>query len=986
MNPIKYSDLIKPDTSISDLIQGLKDAENGLLSLTQTAKDNAKALKKALEAANPGNPAGQAQIADMAAQIDALKAKIDELNSKLAQNRATQQKANALDKTAIRQKIELKQAVRNLTNEVRQEIMSDQLSAEQIQKLSQLAEVQKMSYNQLAEAYGLLKAQINQMTGATANEVAAREKLAATARNVYEQMNTLQQATGKYQLQVGNYQKSWNGLNLAMQQVIREVPNAKMGFDMFFLAISNNLPILADQIKLAKDRYAADKAQIAQMRQAGASAEQLAAQQAKLVPVGKQILQSLFSWQTALMLGVTLLTLYGTKVVEWFKRVVIGTDEAKEAAKRYVATLSELSTKGGENIGTLRMLYSAVTDVNLAMNDRKDAMQSLLKLYPDAFSSYTQEELLTGKASKAYEKLANNLAKVAMARAAENKASEISGKMLESEMKIEQLRTQLTTANGIWETTKLRSRIKTASRELDGYKKDLEALKAVVADFDMFSFIGDGSAKGEKSITDHYWSGIEAIIKGMEEGLTKSLADLFVEFGKAKEKIKKEEDELLKIIKTGTKTQKAEAEKQLKNISVELAALSVNYEAGKNKLISDTINKYIGLDVEDEPDYEEQARKTIRTRLEIEKNIRDAELYKMYETGAVDSDQLKTLLNTSDQDFWRSLLDEFRKNGVMTVESYKEIMEKLVKSETKGEDKRPWWAQLLGVTDVQGAKKYISNLEEIMRTTLDCINEMIDAYKAEAEAARDAQEAQVDAAQTVYEAELEAYKNGYANNVEYARKELELEKEKLAEANETVAKYNRMQQQMNALTQMGNMIVASSNLFANASKMGIIGIPVAIAATTAMFAAFAATQVKARQLAKQGITFGDGMHEYLNYGGTHASGNDIDFGRDRYGRPRRVERGEMVAVFNARNTRRYGAGTLGALVDAVNHGTLESTYSQIFAGANGYNINVNADSPYAKGMADDISAIRKSSERRYVAGNGTIVERYRNRTRTKHLN
>lgn len=1026
MNPIKYSDLIQPDGSVSSLVKGLKDAEAAYTKLINAAKSNADALRNALQGANPGTSAGQAQITAMAQQIDDLNKKVADLTAKLAQNRQKQKQAAATDRDAIRAKEELRMAVKQVTNEVKAEIATDRLSEDEMKRLSQMSEIQKMSYNELARAYGLLKAQINEMTGATETEIAARQKASAVARNVYEQMNTLQQATGRYQLQVGNYQKSWNGLNIAMQQIVREVPNVKMGFDMFFLAISNNIPILSDQIKLAKERYAADKAQLAQMKAMGASAAQLAAQEAKLVPVGKQILSSLFSWQTALIAGVTLLTLYGGKIVEWFKKLVKGTNEAEEALKRYNENLSKMATAGGEEVGLLRLLYAEVTDVNEAMNDRKDAMESLLRLYPKTFSNFSQEEIMAGRAAEAYEQLAKSLIKAAMAQSAQQKAAEIGGKLLEAEMRkmqaeqaaiqagyksiteamakedaalaLAEQRTSIDfTGEGdigagllaFWSSGRERKVTKPyreAVADIEKYTKEMKSLQQVIDDFDLWGLFeekGGGGGK-ETKIADYFWDAIEEFMNGLNEGLPKELADLTVKFLKAKDTIKKNEDELLEIIKTGTKEQAAEAKTQMGYLSVQLAALTSNFEIEKNNLIKKTLASYVE-EVDDEPDYEEQVRNSIKTRLDVEKELRDAGIYQMYEAGNIDGDDLKAMLGDSTTEYWQAMLDDFRKNGVLTVEEYNKIMEKLVKEQ---DEDVPWWAKILGLDakQVRNIMPFLRSLNQVFNKTIDSINDVIDAYKEEAEAARDAAQEQVDAAQTVYEAELDAYKNGYANNVEYARKELETQKEKLAETNKQVAKYSRIQRQMNALEQASSLALASANLFANASKLGAIGIPVAVAATATMFAAFTAAQIKANQLAKKGITtYGEGMHEYLNYGGSHASGHDIDFGRDRNGRQRRVERGEMIAVFNARNTRRYGAGTLGDLVDAVNHGALETMYSQAFAGAGGLNVSVDADSPYARGMAEDISAIRRNGERRYVMGNGTVIEKYRNRTRIKHI-
>ncbi|WP_270769390.1 hypothetical protein [Segatella buccae] len=121
---------------------------------------------------------------------------------------------------------------------------------------------------------------------------------------------------GNHQRNVGNYQGSFNGLNMSVQQIVRELPSAKMGINMFFMAISNNLPIMADQIKLAKE---ANKA----MKEAGQEP----------VPIWRQLVSSLFSWQSAMMVGITLLTVYGKDIANWVKELFKANDAQEQARK-----------------------------------------------------------------------------------------------------------------------------------------------------------------------------------------------------------------------------------------------------------------------------------------------------------------------------------------------------------------------------------------------------------------------------------------------------------------------------------------------------------------------------------------------------------------------------------------------------------------------------------------------------------------------------
>lgn len=102
--------------------------------------------------------------------------------------------------------------------------------------------------------------------------------------------------------------------------------------------------------------------------------------------------------------------------------------------------------------------------------------------------------------------------------------------------------------------------------------------------------------------------------------------------------------------------------------------------------------------------------------------------------------------------------------------------------------------------------------------------------------------------------------------------------------------------------------------------------PILAATTTAlMWGSFAAAKIQAAQLANA-KTYGEGGMEYIDYGGSHASGKDVDFGRTKDGRPRRVEKGEVVSVINKKNVEKYGVSNIENIVNSLNNGTFEKQY------------------------------------------------------------
>ena len=209
---------------------------------------------------------------------------------------------------------------------------------------------------------------------------------------------------------------------MSIQQVGRELPSLAYGPKVFFSAISNNIPILADEIKRARTEYKL-------LKESGQSA----------IPVWKQVVSSLFSWQTVLTVGITLLTLYGDKVVDW----VAGLFNAKNVMKPLVdiqQQLNDVQLKGVQNaqseITKLELLYKATQNASKPIRERKKAVDELQKSYPDFFKNLSEEEILTGKAADAYARLTSSIIASARARAAQDKMTENAKKILENEAKI----------------------------------------------------------------------------------------------------------------------------------------------------------------------------------------------------------------------------------------------------------------------------------------------------------------------------------------------------------------------------------------------------------------------------------------------------------------------------------------------------------------------------------------------------------------------
>lgn len=161
--------------------------------------------------------------------------------------------------------------------------------------------------------------------------------------------------------------QSFNGLNMATQQLVRELPAASMGLNTLFLAMSNNLPIFADQIK-----------------QVSAANEQLRAQGKPTVSVIKQIITSLFSWQTALVLGVTALTMYGKEIGNWIAGLFKG-KAAVDAAKEAQEGLNKAIGDGGLGVQDEIRAYEKLRREWTALNGGLKEQEQFINDNRDAF-------------------------------------------------------------------------------------------------------------------------------------------------------------------------------------------------------------------------------------------------------------------------------------------------------------------------------------------------------------------------------------------------------------------------------------------------------------------------------------------------------------------------------------------------------------------------------------------------------------------------
>ena len=425
-----------------------KSAETIIKAQGQITKSASGQADSSVQGASGGNSAAtNAQTASVQAQAKAYDELADEIDAVMgtrAQNikrMVEEQNAIRIINEELKRMQKLNQSGVYSASETRR---IEQLNASLMQHKTALSELRQSlnnsfkldsaaatSMNALSQSLARMRMTYRELTEEERNSPFGQELL-ASIQQADAKIKQLDASIGNHQRNVGNYASGWNGLNMSIQQIGRELPSLAMGWNTFFLAISNNLPILTDEIKRAKDEYNALKA---------------AGQQA--TPVWKQVASSLLSWQTALTVGITLLTMYGSEIIDWVGNL-FKAQKQLDLGKESVKAFNDAMLKGGKSaqqeVTTLNLLYNATQNVSKGMNERLAAVEKLQQQYPSYFANFSKEDILAGKAADSYVRLAKSITASAKAQAARNSIVEQQSKVLENEQKINEAYTRLSEA------------------------------------------------------------------------------------------------------------------------------------------------------------------------------------------------------------------------------------------------------------------------------------------------------------------------------------------------------------------------------------------------------------------------------------------------------------------------------------------------------------------------------------------------------------
>lgn len=589
---ILFEQFSKNVKNASDMLAGLSSSSNQVASAQENA---AKSTQTASDTINQASAQLQAANMNYASIIDTVQAYDSEVTKLTADTIANKEAMKKILSDIRELNKSYKAGEITLTEYINQSSLLKQRHAELIAQNQQYSALIKNhstyiisasgSYNEMNAAMLELQKRYKALSEAD-RESSVGKNLISQANSLNNKLKEIDAQFGNYQRNVGNYASSWNGLNVQTQQLLRELPSLTMSFNQFFLAISNNLPMFADELRRANEEFKRMKAE-------GLTA----------IPVWKQLLGSIFSWQSALVIGITLLSAYGSEIAKWIGSLF----KAEKAVNEVASAETNLANARRKGISDsmkerteLELLYKATQDASRSMKERNAAASELQKKYPSYLGNMSKEDILLGKASSSYKELTKALIANAQARAIEDKMVENNKKILDlDKQRIGSLVKQVQEQRILNEVIAAREKgydytVNGVAVSIAGQKKRIEDAKDAAKSYaDQISIlrksnenlinninVNDLLNSDDKTLEDSKKKAEEyaEYIKKITEDLAKSRIDLIAD-GRKKEiaEVSKEYEDRIKEIK-------GNSEKEIE--------LRKNLETLKGKAIAEINDKY----------------------------------------------------------------------------------------------------------------------------------------------------------------------------------------------------------------------------------------------------------------------------------------------------------------------------------------------------------------------------------------------------------
>lgn len=289
---------------------------------------------------------------------EAIKSYTDNLKERV---RLQQQLDSILAKKGDEGYIEIKAQVNQLNSELKESI--------RLRELSQIiANSEEGSMERMAAEIEQLTIQISKMSMVERNSQYG-QNLINNLAEMRRQLQSLEEQTGINVKSMGKFRGEFNNLRFATMQVVRELPSLAVSVNTFFLGISNNIPIVLDEIKKLKIRN-----------------EELVKSGQSAIPIYKQIAAGILSWQTLLIVGISLLSKYGKAVLEWVSALVSGKRVAISFAEA-IANVNKALKENDYSYAQNRATYERLRKEYLKVVSEGKSVLKFLNTYKDEIHS-----------------------------------------------------------------------------------------------------------------------------------------------------------------------------------------------------------------------------------------------------------------------------------------------------------------------------------------------------------------------------------------------------------------------------------------------------------------------------------------------------------------------------------------------------------------------------------------------------------------------
>jgi hypothetical protein len=344
--PKNMSELIEKNNQYMASLKEIQKAETEINRLRQ---EKNKVIQEGVN-----EVMAQIKADQEAARIAKEKAKLEKEQSKVSRELAATEKIRKKTSEDLsRAKLAEERATMAASKADKLHAQNVQLTSDQVENLILKLDTANLSYKEQARILSQLKAYSRTQVGGID---AVNPKVLENIQKLDKLLKEQDAKMGVYGRNVGNYASHWDGLGNAINQLSREMPAFAVSMQTGLLAISNNLPILADEIA----RIRRENVELTKSGQ-------------KAVPVWRQVAGSLVSWQTLLSVGVTLLTVYGDKIFDFAANLF----KSKDASKAASDALEDLNSTSGKFFDELKNSASTYGQNVVSIKKLQDEWNSL---------------------------------------------------------------------------------------------------------------------------------------------------------------------------------------------------------------------------------------------------------------------------------------------------------------------------------------------------------------------------------------------------------------------------------------------------------------------------------------------------------------------------------------------------------------------------------------------------------------------------------